>query len=233
MNHAFFEIVEESRRQLGFLLGLLLLLWGICFYNEIQSNGLDYYGILPRSADHVWHIFSAPFLHGSIWHLTSNTLPLLVFSWICIIRGWLYYFLNSIFIIALGGLGVWLFGRQAIHLGASGWIFGLWGLIVARAVFDKDLRSIVVAIVILMMYGGMIFGIFPGQPEISYEAHLFGFLAGCLAAWLSSFICKLLQREDSLESESVKDNSPPPVSPTRRSAAEIAEQYRARKTPPK
>lgn len=168
------------------------MLWGIQFLNAYWLGDLAKYGILPRVQQGLPHIFTAPFIHGSFAHLASNTVPLMVFSWVCLLRGWVYYLFSSLFIIALGGLGVWLFARLALHIGASGWIFGLWGLIVSRALFEKDFKSILLSLLMLFLYGGMLYGVLPSDSHISFEAHLSGLVAGVLCAWLSSVWAKLL-----------------------------------------
>ena len=117
----------------------------------------------------------------------------MVFSWVCLLRGWAYYCFSSLFVIAVGGLGVWLFARLALHIGASGWIFGLWGLIVSRALFEKDFKSILLSLLMLFFYGGMLYGVLPSDSHISFEAHLSGLVAGVLCAWLSSSLVKVIQ----------------------------------------
>jgi len=176
-----------------FLLSLLAVLWGIQLLHHYWLSDLAQYGILPRVQQGLPHIFTAPFIHGSFAHLMSNTLPLMVFSWVCLLRGWAYYLCSSLFIIAVGGLGVWLFARMALHIGASGWIFGLWALIVSRALFEKDFKSILLSLLMLFFYGGMIYGVLPSESHISFEAHLSGLVAGIICAWLSSLLTKTVE----------------------------------------
>ncbi len=170
------------------------MLWGIQFLHHYWLTDLAQYGILPRVQQGLPHIFTAPFIHGSFAHLASNTLPLIVFSWVCLLRGWAYYLLSSLFIMVVGGLGVWLFARLALHIGASGWIFGLWGLIVSRALFEKDFKSILLSLLMLFFYGGMIYGVLPTDSHISFEGHMSGLVAGVLCAWLSSLLSNIIKR---------------------------------------
>jgi membrane associated rhomboid family serine protease len=85
-------------------------------------------------------------------------------------------------IIIVGGLGVWLIGRPAYHVGASGLVFGYFGFLVARGWYEKSIPSVIISIFVIIFYGSMIWGVFPVVPYISWESHLFGFLAGILAA---------------------------------------------------
>jgi membrane associated rhomboid family serine protease len=87
-------------------------------------------------------------------------------------------------IIALGGALVWLFGDTAIHIGASGLVFGWFGFLVARGLVDRSPVTLAVAMVVGVLYGSILWCVLPGQPGISWEAHLFGAIAGVAAALL-------------------------------------------------
>lgn len=153
--------------------------------NIAAGGELNQFGIYPRNTQSLHHIFSAPLLHGSLSHLLNNLMGLAIFSWLCLLRTVRLYIWSSVFIIAASGLLVWFFGRNAIHIGASGWIFGLWSLSIALAFFDRRLLNILIAIGVIFFYGGMAYGVLPQDPGISFEAHFFGAIAGVIAAWLS------------------------------------------------
>jgi membrane associated rhomboid family serine protease len=87
-------------------------------------------------------------------------------------------------IVVLGGIAVWLLGKTAIHIGASGLIFGWFGFLLVRGLVEKRVIPLLIAIAIVVLYGGMFWGVLPGQPGVSWEAHLFGFIAGAAAAVL-------------------------------------------------
>ena len=88
----------------------------------------------------------------------------------------------SFIVIGLGGAGVWALGRPAIHIGASGLVFGYFGYLVARGWYERKLGSILIAIAVIILYGGLIAGVIPARSLVSWEAHLFGLIAGVLAA---------------------------------------------------
>ncbi len=155
--------------------------------NMTLGMQLNYFGILPRDPDSLPFIYSAPLLHGSLSHLINNLIGLAIFSWFCLLRPIRLYVWSSFFIITCSGLLVWIFGRQAIHIGASGWIFGLWSLSIALAWFDRRLLNILIALLVVFLYGGMIYGVLPQDSRISFEAHMFGALSGVMAAWLSTW----------------------------------------------
>ena len=116
--------------------------------------------------------------------LINNIAGIIVFSVLCMARGIRFYLVASFFIIAFSGVLVWLFGRSAIHMGASGWVFGLWSLTISLAFFDRSFVSILTAVFVALFYGGMIYGVLPQDPRISFEAHLFGAAAGVFVAFV-------------------------------------------------
>lgn len=166
---------------------LLLTLCGIMSvvhgFNMLTNFSLLPFGIAPRNPYSLPFILSAPFLHGSVAHLINNIFGLLVFGSLCLLRSKQFFVRSSFFIVVVTGLMVWFFGRASIHIGASGWIFGLWSLCIAMAWVDRSLWSILVAIFVIIFYGGMLYGVLPGDPRVSYESHLFGALAGILCAF--------------------------------------------------
>lgn len=137
---------------------------------------------MPRQVDGLIGIVFSPFLHGNTSHLFNNIIGLGIFALITMSHGIRYFWRVSFLIILIGGLGVWLFGRNNIHIGASGWIFGLWALSIANAWYNRSVKTFIIAIIVIVFWGGMILGVLPSAPQVSFEAHLFGALAGILAA---------------------------------------------------
>jgi len=170
------------RIKLLFILNLLMLT--IHVINIGLENQLNQYGIIPRSIDNIFQILSAPFIHISFGHLFNNLIGLSIFSSLCLLRSVRFYLGSSLFIILISGLLVWLFGRSASHIGASGWIFGLWSLLIAIGLFDRRFKNVLVTLLVLFLYGGMIYGILPTDPRVSFEAHLFGAITGVICAFI-------------------------------------------------
>ncbi len=166
------------------LLILAAVISGIHFLNIFTGYQISRFGISPRVVETLPHIYSAPLLHGNTAHLVNNLIGLMVFSSLCLLRGIKFYLWSSFIIITLTGLMVWLFARPAIHIGASGWIFGLWSLTIAMAWFDRRFINIVIAVFVIFFYGGMFYGVLPGRPGVSFESHLFGAVAGVICALL-------------------------------------------------
>ena len=165
------------------IVSLVLLLVSVHLINTFFSGSLAQYGVIPRSTDSLWHIFTAPFIHASWTHLWGNLIGISIFSAFCLTRSIRFYVFASIFVITMSGLGVWLFARTASHIGASGWIFGLWSISIAMAIFDRSLKTIVIALIVIFLYGGMIYGLLPNNPDVSFEAHIFGAVAGVICAY--------------------------------------------------
>lgn len=165
------------------ILVLLNIAFAAVFIANIVLDGILFrYGIQPRNTHTWWHIFTSPFIHGSWQHLLNNMLSFSIMASICLLRPLSLFFWNSLGIIAIGGALVWAFGRDANHIGASGWIFGLWSLVIATAWFNRKFIHILIAIAVIIFQGGMVFGLIPGNPKISYEAHIFGAIAGVMCA---------------------------------------------------
>lgn len=153
--------------------------------NSVTGDALNNFGILPRTTRGLVGILCAPWLHSNWEHLFSNLPILLILSALLISQSVRDYIKSSIFIILFSGLLVWIFARTAIHIGASGWIFGLWALLLARAFTQRSLLDFIFAAVVFIYYGGITSGMIPGTPGISFEAHIAGAIAGLSYALLT------------------------------------------------
>ncbi len=168
-------------RLLAGIAGLMLLLQ---LANSLSGQALNAWGLLPRHLDGLPGILFAPWLHGSWAHLASNLPGLLVLGWLAMLGGIRAFLLASASIILGSGLLVWLFGRTGMHVGASGWLFGLWALLLVRAWFQRSWLDLLVAELVLFYYGGWVSGLLP-QSGVSFEYHIAGALCGGLYAALA------------------------------------------------
>lgn len=163
---------------------LLATIWAIEVVNVISGYALNQlFGLRPRSLGGLDGILFMPFLHGSLGHTVTNTAPLLILGGLLAATAQRLVLPASIIIVALGGLGVWLFGATALHVGASGLIFGWFGFLLTRGVMERQLVPLLAATGVAFLYGTMLWGVLPGQPGISWEAHLFGAAAGIFAGY--------------------------------------------------
>ena len=167
---------------LPFLIGFVIVIGVVELVNGSMDHQLNAWGILPRTVHGLAGIPLSPFLHGSFSHVISNAVTFLGLGGLVGLRGRQVLFRVSLIVILIGGAGVWAFGRSATHIGASGLVFGYFGYLVARGWYERRFGSILVAIGVIILYGGLILGVLPTQGLVSWEAHLFGLIAGVLAA---------------------------------------------------
>ncbi len=173
------SLVQSIKDHLLLLFGLLGIMWAVELLDLLPFLQLDRFGIRPRSASGLLGIVFAPFLHFGFAHLMVNSLPFVVLGGIVLLGGVRMFWKVTVFVTVVGGLGVWLFaGKFTNHLGASGLIFGYLGFVLARGYFEKTLAWILVSIATLVLYGGLLFGVLPIRAGVSWQGHLFGFLAG-------------------------------------------------------
>ena len=167
------------------LFGLLGIMWAVELVDLLPFIESDRYGIRPRSTSGLPGILVAPFLHAGFGHLLVNSLPFVILGGIVLLGGLGVFWRVTVFVTLVGGLGVWLFaGSFSNHLGASGLIFGYLGFILARGCFEKSLPWMLIACAILVGFGGLLLGVLPLHAGVSWQAHLFGLLAGIAAARL-------------------------------------------------
>ena len=168
----------------------VFLAWIVSLFNIIFfRNGLGrLLGIRPRQLMGLPGIICSPLLHRDLGHLIANTLPFLVLGWLILLQdriqgGANFYAITGI-ILLISGLGTWLFGRDAVHLGASGLVFGYIGFLLVNAyATGPTLLTIGIAILVFWIYGSQLWGILPSSEEkmVSWEGHLFGFIGGIVA----------------------------------------------------
>jgi membrane associated rhomboid family serine protease len=177
-------LVSEVKAQATILGGFAGVLWLIQIVNAfVFQGGLARLGIVPRTLGGLWGILFAPFLHGSFAHLIANTVPLMVLGWFVMLRRKRDLFTVSLLSALVGGLGTWLFAPAlSVTIGASVLIFGYLGYLLSRGIFERRLWPIAGSVLVFFLYGGALFGVLPGAPGISWQAHLFGLLGGVLAA---------------------------------------------------
>ncbi len=181
------DAVSDTRRlRIAFTasFSFALLLWAVKLIEYLAGVDFAEAGIYPRHAAGLAGILFAPFIHGSVSHLFANTPPILVIGTMLLYG---YPRAARIFlpVAYLGsGVAVWLFAREAHHIGASGLAFAMLFFVLTVGVLRWERRTIAISLLVFFLYGGMISGIVPGAPEISFESHLSGALIGMLLAFL-------------------------------------------------
>lgn len=175
---------QNTRLHNGIIGSLLIVvaLWCIKSAEILLNLDLSMIGLLPQSRVGLLGILFAPLLHGSIEHLFNNTLSILILGSV------LYYGYPKSwkkvigFIWVTSGICVWLFAREATHIGASGLTHGIFFFLLVVSIFRRDKSSVAIMMIAFLMYGGMTMSIFPREETISFEFHFFGALTGAISA---------------------------------------------------
>lgn len=140
------------------------------------------FGILPREPIGLVGIFTGPLLHGSLQHILSNTVPVLFLGIV------LFYFYRriapSVFMICFftTNVLVWIFARSAVHIGASGLVYGMAFFLIFFGFFRRDFISLLISFVVILLYGWVFYGLLPSDPYISFESHIAGAVVGTACA---------------------------------------------------
>ncbi len=176
------QLLSSLRPSLYFI----TVMWVIQLFQFLTGTKLGFLGIYPRHIDGLKGIFFSPLVHSSsgFSHILNNSFPFIV-SMTIIFLVYRKVAVKSIaFIYVLTGLFVWLFGRDVFHIGASGVVYGMVSFIFWNGIFRFNIRSIAVALIIVLLYSGMIVGLFPSQPGISWESHLIGAVVGMAVSFM-------------------------------------------------
>jgi membrane associated rhomboid family serine protease len=162
------------------MLFLGAVLWTVQFVNAADDYHLDRFGLKPREVDGLWGLVTMPLLHSSFGHLLSNTVPVVLIGWVVLLSGLRIWFVVTAVVVVGGGALTWLAGpAHSVIVGASGLVFGWLGYLLARAYFSRRLRWIVVAVLVLIFFGTLLFGLIPSvSSDVSWQAHVCGFAAG-------------------------------------------------------
>jgi membrane associated rhomboid family serine protease len=180
------EEKAEKKRILYSLLfpgGFVVLLWivkGIELALEVDFASM---GLYPMETKGLWGIILGPLIHGDLGHLAANSVPLLILG-----TG-IFYFYRPIslkvffFIYFTSGMMLWFGGREGYHIGASGLVYGFAAFLFLSGILRKHIRLMAISLLVVFLYGGMVWGVLPIDPNVSWEGHLFGGLAGFVVAF--------------------------------------------------
>jgi len=163
---------------------IIAALWAFNIFNWLCKSYFNRFGIFPRHILGLPGIIFSPILHSGPEHLFFNSIPLFILSSLIPVYGLTTFIHVTIFITLVSGALTWLFGRKAIHIGASGVIMGYWSFLLTKAYQAPSMMTVIVAVIMLYYLAGMIFNLFPQSEKTSWEGHLFGFIAGIAAAFL-------------------------------------------------
>lgn len=175
------------KQQATTLGGSVTAVWAGFAAQVVTNNAVLAWGIHPRTKQGLWGILFAPFLHGSTEHLMANTVPLLTLGWLVMLRDSKHFIPVTLLSMLGAGLCAWTLGAPgSVHIGASGVVFGYLGFLMLAGWYARSLGAIALSVLVTALWGSVVLGVLPGQPGISWQAHLGGFVGGVLAArWLA------------------------------------------------
>ena len=178
---------SDARDGIRIVLGMLALMWVLWIVNAADGYRLDQLGIEPRNVDHLYGILTAPFLHASFGHILGNSVPFLILGVMIALGGVRRLLIVTGVCILVSGLGVWLVASGGSEtIGASGVIFGFATYLVSRGVFTRRIADVAVGVLVGVLFGLTLLADLIPHPGVSWQGHLFGALAGVLAAALLS-----------------------------------------------
>ncbi|MGW4474850.1 rhomboid family intramembrane serine protease [Nonomuraea sp. NPDC004354] len=179
-------LLQGALGALLLVVGMVVVMWAVEIFDYFALGRLDYeLGIVSWSPDGLVGILFAPFLHADFGHLMANSLPLLVLGFLAAFRGRGRFLWATLIIMVIGGVGTWVATPPGVvTVGASGLVFGYFGFVVARGLFDRRVLDIVVGLGVAAAYYSLLWGLLPNEQGISWQGHLFGLVGGVVAAWV-------------------------------------------------
>lgn len=177
------EELSKIRSSFQLSLFFVMVMWAVKIIEN--SMGIDFseWGVFPRTLGGLKGILFSPFIHGDYYHLFDNSIPILVLGTL------LFYFYKeiawevAILNLLISGFWLWIIGRPSFHIGASGYIYGLAAFLFFSGVFRRNVSLLTISLLVVFLYGSLIWGIFPVLEHVSWEGHLSGGVAGTLLAW--------------------------------------------------
>jgi membrane associated rhomboid family serine protease len=175
---------------------LAVVLWGVFLADRVLPIDFNRWGIIPRELGGIWGIFLSPFLHANLSHLLSNFLPLMILLTLLVATQPHSWWI-ALQIVLLGGLLLWVFGRPAVHVGASGLIYGLIAYLMAAGFRQGRFGPAIAALLVGFLYGGtLLSGVLPTVGEhVSWDGHLTSAIAGGILGYFSTSSIQAVAQE--------------------------------------
>ena len=175
---------RKNLTSLKFSAIVLIIIWSVKIFEIVFDYDFTEYGVLPRKFNGLIGILFSPLIHSDINHLLSNSLPVII---LCLL---IFNFYSQIakkifiYLYFISGLWLWCIGRESFHIGASGLIYAMASFLFFSGILRKNSQLSAVALLVIFIYGGLFWGLFPIHKNISWEGHLTGFIAGILVSFI-------------------------------------------------
>jgi membrane associated rhomboid family serine protease len=177
------SVTSVLKTQAVVLGGTLAVFWAVFIVNTVLGGSLLTWGVIPRTTIGLRGILFAPFLHATLDHIVANSIPFLALGWMVMLRDERHFIPVTLAGMVGSGLVAWLLGAPgSVHIGASGVIFGYLGFLMLTGWYTRSFGSILLSVIVTLAWGSLVLGMMPGQPGISWPAHIGGFLGGVFAA---------------------------------------------------
>lgn len=176
-------ITPQLKQHAAILLAFVAVCWLVLAVDAVVPGSFAEFGVQPRALQGLRGIPLAPFLHGGMAHLTANSVPLLVLGGLVLLADERRFLSITLWIVLGAGLAAWMLGApNSVHIGASGVVFGYLGFLLSHGWFARRVGMILLSLFVAGVWGGLVFGVLPGQAGVSWQSHAGGFVAGVLAA---------------------------------------------------
>ena len=175
---------RKNLKSLKFSVIILIIIWSVKLFEIVFDYDFTEYGVLPRKLNGLIGILFSPLIHSDVNHLLSNSLPVII---LCLL---IFNFYSQIakkifiYLYFISGLWLWCIGRESFHIGASGLIYAMASFLFFSGILRKNSQLSAVALLVIFIYGGLFWGLFPIHKNVSWEGHLTGFIAGILVSFI-------------------------------------------------
>ena len=175
---------RKNLKSLKFSAIILIIIWSVKLFEIVFEYDFTEYGVLPRKFNGLIGILFSPLIHSDVNHLLSNSLPVII---LCLL---IFNFYSQIakkiliYLYFISGLWLWCIGRESFHIGASGLIYAMASFLFFSGILRKNSQLSAVALLVIFIYGGLFWGLFPIHKNVSWEGHLTGFIAGILVSFI-------------------------------------------------
>jgi len=180
------ELLREAKKAVFVMVGFLAVVWALQVANWADSSRLSQdFGIIPRHTSRLPDIFVAPFFHFNWTHIEANSGPLFIFGFLAAYRGVKRFAIVTLIAAVTSGLAIWLFqGSGELTVGASGLIYGYFGYVLVKGLFDRHLIDVLIGVVMALSFAYILVAVVPGIPHVSWIGHLGGLVGGVASGWL-------------------------------------------------